>query len=307
MSGSVYTFASFSRGESLGFRLGGPGLGNLLFPWARSVSFAKRHELQRINSTWRTVKLGPILRGEFDKRFYSDMFKEHEIGGINKFLLLNTSRKVAESDAKDILQTKSHGTKVVVFSGMEGLFEAILDDSEIIKKELLKMVLPHHKEQAEKFDSDGICVHIRMGDFTVAENEDIIRQGAWNYRLPMKWYVDIVNRLRSEAGYDIEVNIFSDGTDEDLAEILKLPNTRRRFYGSAIADMLALSRSRLLIASASTFSMWASYLGRMPTIWFPGTHRQKLYKEEEAFEGEIDYGEPFPSSLIETIKKESAH
>ena len=55
-----------------------------------------------------------------------------------------------------------------------------------------------------------------------------------------------------------------------------------------MADLLALSRSELLIASGSTFSMWASYLGRMPVIWYPGRLKQKLYFDNEALEVECD-------------------
>ena len=119
--------------------------------------------------------------------------------------------------------------------------------------------------------------------------------------MPLQWYVNIVKNVRKELGSDILVNVFSDGTDEDLAEILKLPNVRRCFYGSAIADMLALSESPLLIGSGSTFSMWASYLGRMPVIWYPGLHRMKLYLDDENFEGTLDYNERLPEKLKSRI------
>ena len=78
-----YVCAKLSQFDSIGIRLGGPGLGNMLFPWARSVVFANKYNLKRINTTWPTVKLGPILRGEFDNRFYSDLFEDDEnIGSI---------------------------------------------------------------------------------------------------------------------------------------------------------------------------------------------------------------------------------
>ena len=62
-----YTFASLGRLESLGIRLGGAGLGNILFPWASSVVYAKEHNLSRIQTTWSSVKLGPFVRKEKDK------------------------------------------------------------------------------------------------------------------------------------------------------------------------------------------------------------------------------------------------
>ncbi|BDY13542.1 alpha-1,2-fucosyltransferase [Hydrogenimonas cancrithermarum] len=302
MDSSVYTFASLSSGESFGFRLGGPGLGNLLFPWARSVAFAKKHNLKRINSTWKTIKLGPILRGEFDKRFYNDLFEEREIGGLKKFLLLHLAEKVDENHAIEAMKEKSLRPKVIVFKGLERSFHPILKDHSIIKKELLKIVMPHHKRAVESFEADGISVHIRMGDFAIAPNDAFLREGRWNYRLPLKWYINVIENLRKAIGSDVPVNIFSDGTDEELKDILSLPGTKRCFYGSAIADLLALSKSPVLVASASTFSMWASYLGRMPVIWYPGLHRLKLYDKGESFEGTLDYDEILPESLVFQLK-----
>lgn len=303
MYDSIYTFASLSKGESLGFRLGGPGLGNLLFPWSRAVVFAKKHNLKRINSTWKTVKLGPIIRGEFDKRFYSDLFEEHEIGGLKKTILLNFAKKIEEKDAEEALVKHSLWPRVIVFKGLGNSFNPILNDHETVKRELLKIVSTKHKEAADKFEKNGISVHIRMGDFATPPSEEFLREGRWNYRLPIEWYANVIENIRKTIGKEIRVNIFSDGTDEELGKILNLPNTHRCFYGSAISDLLALSESPVLIASASTFSMWASYLGRMPTIWFPGTHRLKLYKRGESFEDTLDYNQPINEKLKSEIEK----
>ena len=303
MYDSIYTFASLSKGESLGFRLGGPGLGNLLFPWSRAVVFAKKHNLKRINSTWKTVKLGPIIRGEFDKRFYSDLFEEHEIGGLKKTILLNFAKKIEEKDAEEALAKHSLWPRVIVFKGLGNSFNPILNDHETVKRELLKIVSTKHKEAADKFEKNGISVHIRMGDFATPPSEEFLREGRWNYRLPIEWYVNVIENIRKAMNREIRVNIFSDGTDEELGKILNLPNTHRCFYGSAISDLLALSESPVLIASASTFSMWASYLGRMPTIWFPGTHRLKLYKRGESFEDTLDYNQPINEKLKSEIEK----
>jgi hypothetical protein len=60
-------------------------------------------------------------------------------------------------------------------------------------------------------------------------------------------------------------------------------------FGSAIADLWALSNANVLVASGSTFSMWASYLGRMPVIWHPGQLSCPLYGGA-VFEQEIAQG-----------------
>ena len=63
------------------------------------------------------------------------------------------------------------------------------------------------------------------------------------------------------------IYVFSDGTNAGLAKLLRLPRSRRITFGSSIADLFALSRANVMIASASPFSMWASYLGRMAVVW----------------------------------------
>ena len=68
--------------------------------------------------------------------------------------------------------------------------------------------------------------------------------------------------------------------------------------------MLALSTCKVLISSASTFSMWASFLGQMPTIWFPGQMGQKLLLENSMFEGEVDYEDNLPISIIKELKND---
>ena len=68
--------------------------------------------------------------------------------------------------------------------------------------------------------------------------------------------------------------------------------------------MIALSRCKVLVSSASTFSMWASFLGQMPTIWFPGQMRQKLISNPNKFEGEIDFTDRLPATLINMLSND---
>ena len=50
--------------------------------------------------------------------------------------------------------------------------------------------------------------------------------------------------------------------------------------------------------------MWASFLGQTPTIWFPGQMRQKLIVDKKLFEGEIDYNDLLPTSIIQLIQND---
>lgn len=274
-----YTFVSLGRLESIGFRLGGAGLGNILFPWATAIVYAKNNNLTRLQTTWRNLKFGTFLRGERDKRIYSNLFTGKDgVGGLKKFLLLNFTHKVK------------------YFSSMDKLFEPFKHEHNFVKTELLKIINPFHIAKAKNFNPQSVALHIRMGDFQVPENEQILRGGAWNYRLPMKWYISIIEKIRLIS--DLPIYIFSDAPDDELHDILTLHNCKRVYFGSSISDMLALSRSKVLVSSASTFSMWASFLGQIPTIWFPGQMRQSVINNPSIFEGEIDYVDKLPSSII---------
>lgn len=279
-----YTFVSLGKLESLGFRLGGAGLGNILFPWATALVYAKKNNLKRIQTTWKSIKIGTFIRKERDKRMYIDLFtgKDGE-SGLKKFYLLNFTNQVKS------------------FSSMERLFEPFKEYQNIVKEEILKIVNPYHIKRAKEFNTDSIAVHIRMGDFEQPKNEEVLRNGDWNYRLPIKWYINIINKIRKET--DLPIFIFSDAKDAEIKEILELKNCSRAYFGSAISDMLALSSARVLVSSASTFSMWASFLGQLPTIWFPGQLRQKIILDENIFEGIIDYDDDLPESVINIIKE----
>ena len=280
-----YTFASLGKMESLGVRLGGAGLGNIMFPWATALVYARNNKLQIIQTTWKNLKIGTFLRKERDKRMYMDLFSEADrVSGFKKFFLLNFSNNI------------------MVFSGMNDLFEPFKNDQIFVKSELLKIINPYHIKRAKEFNSNSIAIHIRMGDFANPINEKVLRNGDWNYRLPIKWYISLIVKIQKES--NLPIYIFSDAEDSELKEILAYDNCNRAYFGSAISDMLALSTCKVLISSASTFSMWASFLGQMPTIWFPGQLRQKLLLENSKFEGEVDYDDDLPSSIIKELKND---
>jgi hypothetical protein len=212
-----------------------------------------------------------------------DLFLETDgVSGFKKFFLLNFSNKIK------------------VFSGMDNLFEPFKNDQNFVKSELLKIINPYHIKRAKEFNINSIAIHIRMGDFVKPINEKDLRNGAWNYRLPIKWYISIIDKIQKES--NLPIYIFSDAEDWELKEILAYDNCSRVYFGSAISDMLALSSCKVLIASASTFSMWASFLGQMTTIWFPGQMRQKLLLENSKFEGEVDYYDDLASLIIKDLK-----
>jgi hypothetical protein len=67
------------------------------------------------------------------------------------------------------------------------------------------------------------------------------------------------------------VTVFSDAPPQRIARILALEAVKLAPPNPSIVDMLLLARARVLIATgSSTFSGWATLLGAMPTLYYPG-------------------------------------
>lgn len=282
----MYIFAKLGKYEFIFTRFLGSGLGNILFPWARSVLAAKKYSLQSIEPTWLNIRIGSIIRKETDLRLYSDLFvnTNNNVSGIKKFISLFFLKKIPENELShsDILKKG-----VVIFTGMQGFFQPIMHDYSFINNQLIQMTSQKHLMGLSFDFSNSISLHIRLGDFKVGKQTT-----------PLAWFVDVVNLVRKYSRPNLKVYIFSDGSDVELAPLLQLNNSQRLSFCSSIADLLALSRSNIFVGSkGSTFSMWASYLGRMPVIWPIGGLTQRLYTDNYFKEIESD-GLSLPEAFI---------
>ncbi len=300
----IYTYPKFCEKDYLLFRFGGPGLGNLLFPWARSVKVAHEHNLNQIWATWPQLKIGPILRNEIDKRAYSDLFRPVEgyVTGIKKLYLFNNlfTKKISENEYYKIYienQELSNINTIVTFSGMKDMFTPIQKSHELIKGELKRITMPIHLEFNKSEMMRSISLHIRMGDFKIYDESRVSKE-VTNMRLPLEWYIDIVKKINYASGNAILVKVFSDASDEELLELLKIDNVERVRSGSAISDIFAISHSKALVASNSTFSMWAAYLGRMPLIRFKGMGNYNIFYNKSEHEIELGLNESIPAAFL---------
>ena len=259
-----YVYPRFSAHSVFGMRIGGAGLGNLLFMYARAFHFARVHDCRMIWPLWKSIKLGPWLRHEKDKRFYGDLFRNNSgyIDGSERRRLLRRSRLVRE----EAFDSAADG-QVVVFDRYIMDFSYFADSRDALRDDLIRN-LQEKNRRALCFDfGDAIGVHIRLGDFTPADLRSLA-SGANNMSIPVSWYADVIRRVRALTGEGRPAYVFSDGSDEALREVLALPNVERITFGTSIADILALSRTKLLIASGSTFSSWARFLGGMTAIGY---------------------------------------
>jgi hypothetical protein len=192
---------------------------------------------------------------------------------------------------------------IVEFSGMDELFGPLFHEHQFVREQLVAMTRPEIIASAGRI-SPVIGIHVRFGDFASAPSDGQMRRSEqWNARLPIDWYIEALQAVRLAAGYLLEATVFSDGSAEELQPLLAIPGVVRSRAGSSIADLLAMSHSKILIASGSTFSMWASYLGRMPVLWYPGQLRQRLYLSMRDLEAEYNPGERLPYGFIESTRQ----
>lgn len=260
-----YVIAGFP-GVDLGWiRLGGPGLGNLLFIWARALVRARQTGAELVSPVWHQIKFGPWLRGEADKRSYVDVFP------LRSFAAVWT----------DVVRCRLLGRKVDQFTscpmqvgGVE--YEIVTDgrpcfhDLEPYREAICAALIKTVRRSAipKEGESPGIAVHVRLGDFARPTPHSATVET--NTSLPIGWYVEAITYCRKWlANSDDIVTVFSDGTDRELAPLLALPRVQRlKTPTNALRDMMLMSRADILIMSYSTFSLWSAFIGQ-PTVITP--------------------------------------
>ncbi len=239
------------------------------------------------------------MRREKDKRFYLDLFRNKQgyITGLKKAYVLTTKSHVSEKDALNGVDCEN---QVIEFTGFEGAFEPIMEDYEAVRCEIISNLHPKNQKALTFDGGKSICMHVRLGDFTRASWEDV-KAGKHDSSIPIEWYVQMAQELRSITGEATKIYVFSDGTDAELKMLLDLENTERITFGTSIADILALSKAGIFVASGSSFSMWARYLGRMTTIMLPGQEKQKILLNKEKNK-EISAIEHIPDEYHDLIR-----
>ena len=240
----------------LGFvRIGGPGLANSMIISARSYIQAKKEDLNLINPTWTKISIGPYVRREQDKRHYFGLFDPVGYSGFKKIWHL-------------ILMNIYLNKKIKV-SGLGNYFEELNEDYVLAKEFFTKIIKKSTITEIESVDFKKIIgVHVRLGDY-----RDTIHETKISY------YIDLISTIKSLREDEYNFYIFSDASNDELAEILSIDGVEKVFFGNALADLVALSKTKLIIGSNSTFSGMASFLNRTPII-LPSSHFGSILNEQ---------------------------
>jgi hypothetical protein len=268
-------------------RLPKAGLGNKLFVWAEALVFARVYGLPLVVKGWFTPQLRNWWRCG-DPRFYWNYFKPWR------------EARVSGRRAGVILQPEMpSGTDGVVYHFSDiphwsRCFEKLVPHREMIRNELVGHLTGARQHEVGQVADPVICVQVRLGDFrALSPLEDFANVGG--VRTPMDYYLDVIAKIRAFVGKAVRVTVVSDGSDAELWPILSLPNVVRHSGRTGIADLILMSRSRLLICAAgSSYSQWGGFLGDGVVLHHP--QHFHFYTRSEAdrrvsFEGAMPAGD----------------
>lgn len=278
-------------------KLPSAGLGNKLFAWASGAVLAKQNNCKHVVVGMTKFHIGPWLRKEKSKRLYVGYFNnEQSFKPLSTWFLKEIELK--QVDCEKVISKKGY----VSFSEIphwSDYFKTLKKHREFIKKYFFDTL---NKKVLNEFNTllkPEIGIHIRMGDFRkLKENEEFANVGL--VRTPMQYFEQTLIKIRKHCGYDIEATVFSDGSDEELKDILNLNKVIRAKDNKDILHLAQLSISKLLILSAgSSFSKWAAFLSDGIVI----DHYQHIHNSirDEEFNKKVYEGELAPNESIEDL------
>lgn len=224
------------------------GLGNKLLVWARAATYARRYGGDLITTNWVDMNWGTYLRRERSKRLYLNYFRSQPIS-LRWRLFWNSvlGRAIAEPFEQMDLPRVYAVTQLFV---KPDYFFDIRTERAYLRELLFQSIRPHIMDQYEQVTAPVIGVHIRRGDFKFGTK-----------LTPLSFFIDGIHQIRSTCRAHLPVTVFSDASDDELAELLALPQVTRSKKQSDLLDMLQLSKSTIIFLSInSTFGYWSAFL-----------------------------------------------
>ncbi len=250
------------------------GLGNQLFSLMKALAFAQLNAVPAHVTGYHQIKLGPYLRNEKNKRRYGDFFtfeKSIICDSLVRMWMEFPGREIVNEPPLEVMRLERRA--LYVFSQIPhwgNLFDGLREYRPLVRRLLSAVVKPQVHARLEQLTRPCIGIHVRMGDFRrPTAGEDFDKVGA--VRTPERYFIDVIGAIRALSGRDLPVSIFTDGRREEFQLLGAVPSVRFVEGNSDLVDLLLLSRSKIIVASAgSTFSYWAGFLSDAPLIMHPG-------------------------------------
>ena len=257
----------------------GAGLGNEVFSWAKAYLGARALGLREVPPPWAINprrydrELGGGL-GRSAKYVIIRSLPAYEItwedvlatGAVDYFEAVQKLRPTVLSSRAPVVLHGSgmHGGYLGIRRARAYLRHAILGPAAAVRShELIDEIEPTRVR---------IGVHYRGG--TDFREQDAVKPGVFNSRLPIEWYESVVQSLVKQLAVPVEVLLASDSEATQLAEALSI-NGRypTRVANTSVGDLAALARCDLIVPSVSSFSMLAIFLSNAAYVW----HADNLY------------------------------
>ena len=273
------------------------GLGNQLFPLMKAQLFAYLFNLPILVIGYRQVKIGPYLRNAKVKRNYNNYFRfqKNIFQCLSTEVRLLTKRKSSWINEPVFNGESMHASDSVFYFGeiphWRDYFDVLRENRKLTMKLFYDIVCDDFMKQANEHTPPCVGVHIRMGDYRKLQaDEDFKKVGL--VRTPQEYFMGVINAIRKIHGTCLPVTVFTDGYREELEELFSLKNISMAEGNPDIVDMLLLSKSRIIVASAgSTFGYWAGFLSDAILILHPDHIHKPIRRSsqcEHLYEGPLD-------------------
>jgi|GEM_PF-2395006 len=275
------------------------GLGNKLFIWAQCVLFAKQNGCDYYIAGWYHLHIRTLFKivflGKKRHEYYLSPFATKPFNGL-LFLLgyRNKSTFIDQASCADVL---INSDKNFYFKDMnnDNYFLVLRDHrktiAEIFWTSIKKKYIPEEQ-------SMEIGIHIRRGDF--------VKLGMIS---PVDYFKDTLNLIRAYLGHPLRAKIYSDGSEEELSDILNEPNIFFHSSADPMSDLLSLSKSKIVILSPnSTFGMWAAFFSEAVIIRAKEDLTKGFIRSSKdslnLYEGELDKDQQqWPELLKENLNQ----
>jgi hypothetical protein len=250
-----YCAAHFDRGM---------GFGNRLYPWARCHLHSHASGAPMLAPRWWwPPRVGPLLK------------EVPPVSELPGHLYIRGIRSLPEyiSGAKRTWIEATSRANIHVVRGEVGRLNDLHGHEAELGRALHAM-----STRSVGIDVPYVGLHVRRGDFSASA------------RTPMRWFIDGLRAVRQVVGRDVLAVVVSDAAAADLREVLSEPAVRLARTGAPLADLLVLADARVLLASGSSFSAWAAFLGGMPAVTQPEHSLAWFGARARSFLGHFDAG-----------------
>jgi hypothetical protein len=279
-----------------------------MLTWATAFAFAQRHGLPMIHWGWSRPSVTRVQRILNGNETWLSQVKSSSLGKTLSYRIKALGGQTVIDPSPDASLTPEGC--VYLFKSVppwQDYFGGFRDQRESVLAALRATIRRGVVEAAQAAEAPVVVAHLRMGDFrAVTQGVDFEKVGL--YRTPFAFFENAVAGIRYHAGWEVPVHVVSDGTDAELADLLKaIPNLHRAPRRPALEDLFWMSRAKVIICSAgSTFSSWAGFFGDAALLHHPAHAPVQIRGREfsqSCFDGPIsDDFLQWSSQLSEILK-----